>query len=49
MAKEAIFAVCAALTMILLLMLEDWVQRADGCVEVLGHVVELGSRNCDHN
>lgn len=49
MTKEAIFAVCAALTMIMLLCLEGWIMRADECVEVLGHVVELGSRDCDNN
>lgn len=49
MTKEAIFAVCALITMITLLCVEDWLMREDDCVEVLGHVVELGSRNCDHN
>ena len=49
MTKEAIFAVCATVTAILLLCLENWVMDADDCVEVLGHVVELGSRDCDNN
>lgn len=43
------FAIAASLTAILVLCLEDWIMRADECVEVLGHVVELGSRDCDNN
>jgi hypothetical protein len=39
---------CAVLTVcILMLCLEDWITRPK-CVEKLGSVVELGSKNCDN-
>jgi len=49
MTREFLFAACAVAAMIALLFVEDWVIREDTCVEVVGHVVELGSRDCDNN
>jgi len=49
MTREFLFAACAVSAMIALLCIEDWVIREGTCVEVIGHVVELGSRDCDNN
>jgi hypothetical protein len=47
MLRETLIA-CAVLTIyILMLCLQDWLIRPK-CVEKLGSVVELGSKNCDN-